>query len=244
MKGFCKSLFLFLMASVVLVPSSFSQEKKSKNLPNFDRRMFHFGFVIGLNQAHMELQRKAPTSNIDSLHVIRVAPQGGFNLGIVSSFSIAEYLKLRFVPTLSFAQRNLEYYYKLNSNGEWIFEEKAIESTYVQFPLSLKYKSKRLNNFSAYLIGGGNYSIDLVADENVDNSRNTNEEIVIKMKRNTFQAEIGVGTDFYLEYFKFGIEAKMQYTIGNTLVQDNTVYSEPIQGLIPRMFVLSFTFEG
>jgi hypothetical protein len=64
------------------------------------------------------------------------------------------------------------------------------------------------------------------------------------MKRNTFQLEVGTGVDFYLEYFKFGIELKMSYTMGNTLVQDHTIYSEPIQGLIPRMFALSFTFEG
>ena len=221
-----------------------AQEKKTKNLPNFDRRMFHFGFVIGLNQAHMEVQRSGPTSNIDSLQVISVAPQGGFNLGIVSSYSIAEHLKLRFVPTLSFAQRNLEYYYKLNSDGSWITEIKPIESTYVEFPLSLKYKSKRLNNFSAYVIGGGKYAIDLVADEDIDNSKNSPEEIVIKMKRNTVQFEVGTGFDFYLQYFKFGIELKMSYTVGNTLVQDNTIYSQPIEALIPRMFALSFTFEG
>lgn len=233
-------LFLFLMLFSLTAEA---QQRKSKNLPDFDRRHFHFGFLIGINSANMELQRNAPTSNIDSLHVISVVPQSGFNLAIISSFSLAERLKLRFVPTLSFAQRNLEYSYKLKDN-DFITEIKPIESTYVEFPLTLKYKSKRLNNFSAYIIGGGKYSIDLVADENIDNSKNSREEIVIKMKRSTFQYEVGTGFDFYLEYFKFGIELKMSYTIGNTLVQDNTVYSAPIKGLIPRTFALSFTFEG
>jgi len=234
---------LLFIVIVLMHKSSMAQPHKAKNLPGFDRRAFHFGFVIGLNSAHMELRRSGPDNVLDSLQVIAVDPQGGFNLGIVSSFSLAEHLKLRFVPTLSFAQRNLEYYYKLSDNS-WVTEVKSIESTYVEFPLSLKYKSKRLNNFSAYIIGGGKYAIDLVADEGIDNSRNAPDDIVIKMKRSTFQFEIGTGTDFYLEYFKFGIEIKMSYTLENTLIQDNTIYSKPLEGLIPRMFVLSFTFEG
>lgn len=241
-----KYIFRALLFSLLLlagISPSLAQTKKAENLPNFDRRKFHFGFLIGLNSAHMELQRSGPTNPLDSLHVISVTPQGGFNLGIVSSLSLAERLKLRFVPTLSFAQRNIEYYYKLRDNS-FVHVTKPVESTYVEFPLLLKYKSKRLNNFSAYIIGGGKYAIDLVADESIDNSKNAEEDIVIKMKRNTIQFEIGAGTDFYLEYFKFGIELKMSYTLGNTLVQDNTVYSTPIEGLIPRMFALSFTFEG
>ena len=234
-----------IFASVLLLSGGTiqAQDRKAENLPEFDRRKFHFGFLIGLNSAHMEVQRSGPVIPLDSLHVSAVSPQGGFNLGIVSSFSLTQRLKLRFVPTLSFAQRNLEYYYKYSDNS---FESivKPVESTYVEFPLLLKYKSKRLNNFSAYVIGGGKYAIDLVADEGIDNSKNPPEDIVIKMKRNTILMEIGTGVDFYLEYFKFGIELKMSYTLGNTLVQDNTIYSKPIDKLVPRMFALSFTFEG
>lgn len=235
--------FIFFIVFSLMLSEVYAQKRKSENLPNFDLRMFHFGFLIGFNSAHMELQRSGPVNNTDSLHVIAVDPQSGFNLGIVSSFSLARYLKLRFVPTLSFAQRNLEYYYKL-SNNDFVTVIKPIESTYVEFPLLLKYKSKRLNNFSAYLIGGGKYSIDLVADEGIDNSKNNPDEVVIKMKRNTFQFEIGTGFDFFLEYFKFGIELKMSYTLQNTLIQDNTIYSSPLEKLQPRMFSLSFTFEG
>jgi len=220
-----------------------AQKRKSENLPNFERRRFHFGFIIGVNSAHMQLDRKGPDNPADSLHVIAVEPQTGFNLGIVSSLGIHEYLKLRFVPSLSFAQRNIEYYYKLSDNT-WITDIKTVESTYIEFPVNLKFKSKRLNNFAAYIITGGKYSIDLIANEDIDNSNKAPEDIVIKMKKNTFSFEIGAGTDFYLEYFKFGIELKMSYTLKNTLVQDNTVYSQPIEGLYPRMFLISFTFEG
>jgi hypothetical protein len=243
MKVIILRFVLFCLLLTIFGSELMAQKRKSENLPNFDLRRFHFGFVIGFNQAHMELQRAAPSGPMDSLHAIAVTPQGGFNLGIVSSFSIAPLLKLRFVPTLSFAQRNLDYYYKMPDNS-WVKVVKPVESTYVEFPLTLKLKSKRLNNFSAYVISGGKYAIDLVADEGIDNSKNSPEDIVIKMKRSTTQFEVGTGVDFYLEYFKFGIELKMSYTLGNTLVQDNTVYSRPIEALRPRVFALTFTFEG
>lgn len=238
-----KRLLSISLTLLVLALSASGQKKRAENLPNFDRRMFHFGFIIGFNSAHMELQRNAPTGPLDSLHVISVDPQAGFNLGIVSSMKLAPLLKLRFVPSLSFAQRNLDYYYKLSDNS-WENVTKTIESTYVEFPLMLKFKSKRLNNFGVYVIGGGKFAIDLIADQDVDNMNKPDEDIVIKLQRNTFQAEVGAGTDFYLEYFKFGIELKMSYTLTNTLVQDNTVYSSAIQGLYPRIFLISFTFEG
>lgn len=56
--------------------------------------------------------------------------------------------------------------------------------------------------------------------------------------------EIGFGTDFYLEYFKFGIEIKMSYGIRDILDRDNTPLTDPIDKLSTKMFLLSLTFEG
>lgn len=232
-------VFIFLLLATEVA----AQQRKSLNLPDFERRKFHFGFIIGFNSANAEIQRVGPVDPRDSLYVIAVKPQSGFNLGIVSSFGITEQLKLRFVPSLSFAQRNVEYYFKL-SNNAWVTEIKPIESTYIEFPLNFKYKSKRLNNFAAYFIGGAKYSLDLVADEGVDNEGKQPEDIVLKFQKSTYSLEVGTGFDFYMEYFKFGIELKMSYTLDNALIQDNSFYSRPIQGMMPRMFLLSLTFEG
>ena len=240
LKSFTYAVFGFL---ILLSGELSAQQRKSLNLPDFDRRHFHFGFIIGFNSAHAEIQRKGPQDPLDSLYIVAVNPQPGFNLGIVSSLSLAEHLKLRFIPSLSFAQRNIEYYYK-RSNNRWETTVKPLESTYVVFPLLLKYKSKRLNNFSAYLIGGGSYSLDLIADENVNNKGKSLDDIVLKLQKSTYSFQIGTGFDFYMQYFKFGIELKMSYTPQNALIQDNTYYSSPIEKLKPRLFLLSFTFEG
>lgn len=232
-------LLLLLTGSLAL----HAQRPKSLNLPKFDQRLFHFGFALSVNSADMEVQRRGPVSPTDSLLVLNSDAQGGFNLGIVSSLTIYKKLRLRFIPTLSFVQRNLEYHYKPAGGGPLTTTIKPIESTYVEFPLYLKLKSERLNNFAAYLIAGAKYNIDLASNEKVDNDK-SEEEIVIKFKRRSFSYDFGVGTDFYLQYFKFGIEAKMSYTFDNVFIQDNTIFSSPIEKIKPRMFILSFTFEG
>jgi hypothetical protein len=166
----------------------------------------------------------------------------GFNLGIVSALHFNRYLSLRFTPNLAFSQRDIYYEFRtLEGNLKY---KKQIESTLINFPLTIKFKSVRLNNFSAYLIGGGAYSLDLASNEGTDNFATLPKDIVVKIAKNDYMAEVGFGTDFYLEYFKFGIEIKMSYGLKDILIRENNQFSNPIEELKSKMFLLSFTFEG
>ena len=140
-----------------------------------------------------------------------------------------------------FSQRNLEFQF-VGQDGSFNLVTREIESTYLDFPLLMKYRSARLNNFAAYVIGGLKYSIDLASNENVSND--DIPESIIKLKRNTTSAEVGVGTDFFLPYFKFSLELKMSYGLQNVLVKDNTELSNPIDRILPKMFFITFLFEG
>lgn len=218
----------------------FAQKPKVENLQRFDTKRVHFGFSLGINNGGFGLHRK-PIGDFDSLASIDVINQSGFNLGIVSQFHINKYFGVRFLPTLVFGQRNLDFTF-VRSNGEVDVVQRAIESTYLDFPILMKYRSARLNNFAAYFIGGLKYSLDLASNEDVQNE--DIPESIIKLKKNSYSAEVGIGTDFFLPYFKFGIEVKMAYTLDDMLVHDNTELSEPIEKIVPKMFFLTFLFEG
>ena len=69
-------------------------------------------------------------------------------------------------------------------------------------------------------------------------------ESIIKLKRNTYAAEVGVGTDFFLPYFKLGLELKMSYSLDNAMIRDNTELSNPIEEIRPKMFFFTILFEG
>lgn len=56
------------------------------NLPNYDNKPIHFGFLIGLNTLDFKL---TPVSNVeDELFVIQSQSQKGFNLGVVSNMRL------------------------------------------------------------------------------------------------------------------------------------------------------------
>src|SRR5690606_3840210 len=145
MKTFLLPLLLFSFSLAL-----FSQKTKVENLKRFDEKIIHFGFSLGVNTAQFSLHRKAPQIG-DSLQRIDVQNQSGFNLGIVSSWNMNNSFSLRFVPTLVFAQRNLDFTF-MGLDGKTYLEKRPVESTYIDFPLLLKYRSMRLNNFAAYII--------------------------------------------------------------------------------------------
>ena len=119
---------------------------------------------------------------------------------------------------------------------------KPVESTYLEFPLLLKLRSDRINNFAVYLIAGGKYSMDMASQKDVNQA--IDDEIVIKLRRTDHSAEIGGGVDMFLPYFKFGLELKLGVGIPNLLIDDNTRFSSPIESLRSKTYMFTFTFEG
>ncbi len=236
-----KSILFFLL--IIVRFSVFGQEKTTLNLPKFEHRFMHFGFLIGINSADFRLVRYPPTVyGADTLLVLEPQNTVGFNLGIISEMHLGEYFGLRFTPNLAFSERKLTYTFR-TFEGEKQYEKK-IESTLINFPLNLKIKSARLNNFSAYIIGGATYSLDLASDASAQNNSKNLNDIFLKLGPHDFMGDIGFGTDFYLEYFKFGIELKMSYGLKNIHIKESNAFSDPIDILKTKMFLLSFTFEG
>tara|TARA_B100001057_G_C22852857_1_gene951647 strand:+ start:1942 stop:2637 length:696 start_codon:yes stop_codon:yes gene_type:complete len=205
------------------------------NLPNYDNKPIHFGFLIGLNTLDFKL---TPVSNIENeLFVIQSQNQKGFNLGVVSNTRLGNNLDFRFIPTLSLAERRI--FYTLNNNTVLTDINKKIESTFIEFPLSIKYKSSRYNNGRAYVTTGLKYSLDLASQRNIDDEGLE----IVKIKKDDLLYEVGFGLDFYLPYFKFSPELKANFGLTNLVVNDGSIYSRSIKVMKTRGYSISFTFE-
>jgi hypothetical protein len=230
-----------LLATPSLAVAQSSGGVKVENLPNFDLRRFHFGFLLSYNNSdfYTRLRTRAPFT--DSLLVLNHQRQPGFNLGIVASLNMGTNLSLRFLPTLSFQERILQYQFR-DPLGETEYFQKPVESTYLEFPLLVKLRSDRINNFAVYLIGGGKFGIDMSSQKDVNQA--LDDETIIKLAKYDYAAEVGGGFDFFLQYFKFGIELKTGVGIPNLLVRDGTRFDLPLESLRSKTYVLTFTFEG
>ena len=216
-----------------------AQRPRPENLPKFDASPYHFGFTLGVNQMNFSVKNEPDLKQFDSLYVIEPVPQMGFNIGIVSDLTINNNLNLRFLPTLAFGDRKLNYS-MIAKDSLLQTNTKSVESTYIDLPFYLKFKTNRLVNTRAYVICGVKYSIDLASQSNKKEKTN---EILLKLKRNDIAFEIGTGFDFYLEYFKFGIEIKMAYGMRDLLKREDNIYTNSIKKLNSKIFWLSFTFE-
>jgi hypothetical protein len=164
----------------------------------------------------------------------------GINIQIVTDLRPAKYMDIRFLPGVSFGQRNIRYY----KDKVLYNEQQRLESSFLEFPLLLKLKGDRLNNVRPYVIGGFNYRYDLAAKKDFDE----NKPVYIRLKKPDLYYELGAGLDFYLPYFKLSIELKMSNGLGDVLVRE---YAKPgthqfvdaIQKMKSQIWVLSFHFE-
>ena len=227
-------IFLLLMSSF----SSFGQRhKKPQNLPRYDFKKIHFGFTLGINSLNFNINKNKNFLENDTLLSTLSQDQKGFNLGIVSNLRLGRYTDLRFIPTLVFGERILNYQFNETSNLN--LNDKRIESTLLDFPISLKYKSERYNNFRTYVMCGIKYSLDIASQSEIDDE---GQELV-KLNNHDLMLEGGFGIDFYLQYFKFSPQIKISHGIINILSKDNTLYTQTLNNLKTSSWMLSFTFE-
>lgn len=54
----------------------------------------------------------------------------------------------------------------------------------------------------------------------------------------------GIGTDFYLQYFKLGFEIKLLIGTNNLILKENNVWTNSIDKVRSRMVLFTITFEG
>jgi len=233
----------FILIALLIPMVLFGQKFKQERYKNFDRRLFHFGFMLGFNSSDFTLY---PVQNAyEQFKILNVQndAQPGGQLGILTTMRLGTpMIRLRFVPTISFLERSIKYTFEdTTAKLGYRIEDERVNSTNLDFPLMLQFRTKRLNNFAAYCLIGGQYSIDLQSQEKA--SQNYIDPF-IKIKRYDWQGQIGGGLEFFAPYFKFGVELKFTHGFSNAFIKDNTYIAAPIQTLYNRGWFVSFIFEG
>lgn len=250
-----KRLFYILLLLFVVFRAE-AQRLMVKNLSTFDDKRIHFGFTLGVNAADFDIahyQTLADNPNFTPETVNGVLLTGseriradvstlvpGFTVGIVSNLRLTESFDLRFLPGMSFGERKLTYNIPImDVNNPDQKLSYSIKSTFLDFPLLIKYKSRRMNNQRPYLIAGGAYRIDI---------SKTGQEDLVRTKPFSAYAEAGVGWDTYLQFFRLSTELKFSFGLNNVLDvgpkdTQKQVFSDAISSLTSNVFTLSFHFE-
>ena len=85
------------------------QAKAQFNYNEMSKKTIYFGIAMGLNVADFKIINAPLGPQNDSVKYIRTKVGPGFNLGIIGNYQFHKYFDLRFIPTLSFSDKNIVY---------------------------------------------------------------------------------------------------------------------------------------
>ncbi len=206
------------------------------NIHELGRKQIYFGIALGANVADYKIIKKPNAPENDSIKSFGSKIGAGFNLGIIGNWQFHRNFDLRFIPTLSFADRVLEYN-TVNKKSP-VFSEK-VQSIYLSFPLLLRFKSEPIKDFRLYAIAGMRFDVDLASNSSVRN------KALLKVNKYDVAAEYGVGIMIYFPYFIMSPEFKMSHGVINiNSPTENFIYSRVIDRLYSRTFTFTINLEG
>jgi hypothetical protein len=233
--------FFFIILIGLCCLGTLAQErttnKKILNYQQHDDKAIHFGFCVGLNVMDFSVTPSYEHYRVDSLLANVTNLSMGFHIQVVSAARLTDNLELRFLPGVAFGQRDLMFY-----KGDKLYENpQRLESSYIELPWILKYKSKRVNNYRGFLVGGLNPRFDLAKTYREEDG------IYMDLKLNDLCYELGGGFDFYFPYFKLSIELRGSWGMFNVLNRrsstPNSKFQDAVEKLRSSAYMISFYIE-
>jgi hypothetical protein len=233
---------IVVLLLLLLYARGYSQFKNSMfskdpiiNLENFQKQQIYYGYFLGFNSFDFKVDYKTFGPDMDIL----VKKTTGFNVGIVADLKLQEYINLRFEPGLYYTKRDLSF----PGFSEARNALREVNSTYIHFPLLLKFSSLRTGNIRPYLVGGVSATLNLSSNSK---SPDDNEQQKFRVKPWTTNYEIGFGIDIFSDYFIFSPSIRGVFGINDELIRDNKVdspWTGNIQSLKNRAILINFTFH-
>ena len=214
-----------------------AQKERVRNQPYADLTWLHLGFHVGIHSQDLLLTHTGSTANGETWFAEIPSYSPGFSVGVIGDMYMNPYFNLRFTPSIHFGDKKFKF--REQATGEEFITN--VRSSYLNFPLDVKYTALRLNNYRPYLIGGIYGAVDI--------GRKKGNPILLKST--DFGFEFGLGCDIYLPYFKLCPELKFCFGLVNLLEKDrpdlvdqvNIKYTDALSKATSRMVILTFNFE-
>ncbi|MGA9638398.1 porin family protein [Flavobacterium sp.] len=203
------------------------------HLENFQKQRVYFGYFLGFNSFDFKIDYKNVGQDI------QVKKTTGFNVGVVADLKLHQYVNLRFEPGLYYTKRDLSFPGFTNQ----IDVLREVNSTYIHFPLLLKFSSLRTGNIRPYLLSGVSATLNLSSNSK---SLDDNYEQKFRVKSWSANYELGFGIDIYSEYFIFSPSIRGLFGLTDELIRDNdpnSPWTSNIDSIKNRAILINFTFH-
>lgn len=214
-------LFLFVCTF------SFAQQERIRRLQHFDKSKIRYGFYLGTHQKGYSAATKEESP-------VAASNGYGFQLGIIADYNLTKNSSILLEPGI------------LSSSSQISFGGRAFDlnNTYFTLPISLKLTTDRINNLRFFGTGGVSVNYNFNAEDN--NIGNGSEDYDFSLRKTTLAAEISLGFNIYLPYFKLSPAIKGIYGLQTEFSGENTGAVAKTQGptsLKARAILFSLTFQ-
>lgn len=216
-----------------------NKPKKEINLPNYDEKLLHYGFFLGLNYDRTIVNYSKAYFQ-DSLYAnITPVGEGGFSLGFLMNFRLHDQLAFKIVPSVGFYTRSLNYTFSREDTleGNPLQITQAVETSIIEMQFLFKYRSLRRKNTRMYVVAGVKPGI------RAGGKKSEPGELKLGVTRFDFCIEYGAGIEIYFPYFKWSPELRFSHGIVNINDGGGGFYNRPIQSLFTHTVSLYFFFE-
>jgi hypothetical protein len=153
-------------------------------------------------------------------------------MGLSANVGLTNHFDLRFTPAVSLYSRELHNSYASTAEVQKLRRE----STWIELPLLLKYKSKRRVNSRMYMIAGATLGLET-------NVRRKKMSIGNELHANgtDFSIDYGFGFEQFFEFFKLAPELRFSHGLVNLL--PSNAPSTGLKRLTSHSVTLYLNFE-
>ena len=163
----------------------------------YDEKPIHFGFLFGFTSTNYFVNADQAVLGDDM--VVRSPRNFGFQIGGLMNYAFNPHVEMKTGLNIALYDRELQF----NNDPKSMIRR---ESTWLEIPLLVKYRSIRRKNHRVYVIGGVKFGVEAnVKKKSSALSANTAD----------LSLEYGVGFENFFQFFKFTPELRFSHGLLN-----------------------------
>jgi hypothetical protein len=204
----------------------------------YDDKTVHFGFLFGFGSSRFNVYHSknfGSASATDSAVTIVSPGNFAFKVGGLVNFKLTDRFDFKTGMNIALYGRQVNYRF-INTPD---FPPELRESTWLEIPLLLKYKSQRRDNSRMFIDAGFKIGIEANVRKNAASTRQ------LDTKTGDLSLEYGIGFEQFFKYFKFTPELRFSHGLTNMFIMptNNNPYARDIQQLNSHTVTLYLMFE-
>lgn len=195
----------------------------------YDEKPLHFGFMFGLTSSNYYANGfpSVLVNDVTGEPLSLSSPRSfGFQIGGIVNYALSKHVEVKSGLNIALYDRQIQF-----ANEELI----SRESTWLEIPMLLKFRSVRRQNHRMYLISGLKLGLEAnVKKKNTAVTANTSE----------LSLEYGIGFERFYRFFKFSPEIRISHGLNNLFVPPGSTNSySKLSQLNSHTISLIFNFE-